>query len=125
MPSQIKPEPRVGIFWVFGGQLILDSTPISLAEPYSEAMTHPRSHIEYWTELQCRGAVSQDIEYDDPPRGRVVCFPNEKRFVLYADRCILTRKNFVRRIMALFNLPSSRTKTSTDEHYQCLHCLRE
>ena len=125
MTPRAKPEPRVGIFWVFAGKLILDSTPVSQAEPWGEAKNHPRSHIQHWTELQRSGAISLDIEYDDPPRGRVVYFPREGQFVLYADRCILTRKSFLRRIMAETNLPPKRTKTTTDGHYQCLYCLRD
>ena len=125
MTSRTKPEPRVGIFWMFDGKLILDTTPIRQAEQYGEAKTHPRGHIEYWTQLQRAGAISEDVEYDDPPRGRVVYFPKDDRFVLYADRCILVRKNFLRQIMAEMNLPTNQTKTSKDEHYRCLKCLRD
>ena len=125
MTGQAKPGARVGIFWTYGGEVILDTTPLHQAELYGEALTHPRGHIEYWTQLQRRGAAPVDVEYEDPPRGRVVYYPREERFMLYADRCILVRKDFLRRIMAEMNLPPSRTKTSTDEHYQCLHCLRE
>jgi hypothetical protein len=28
------PEPCVGIFWLFAGKLIIDSTPLSKAESY-------------------------------------------------------------------------------------------
>ena len=36
MAQQNKPpeeEARVGIFWLYNGQLIIDSTPLSQAEP--------------------------------------------------------------------------------------------
>jgi hypothetical protein len=35
------PEPRVGIFWLLDGKVIIDSTPLSMAEPYGTALTHP------------------------------------------------------------------------------------
>ena len=125
MTPPVKPEPMVGIFWVMGGKLILDTTPVSQAEKYGEAKTHPWGHLQHWTELQRIGAMSPDIEYDDPPRGRAVYFPRDEKFVVYADRCILARKCFLRQIMAEMNLPPSRTKTSSDEHYRCLRCLRD
>src|ERR1039457_5596241 len=77
MTPRAKPEPRVGIFWVFAGKLILDSTPVSQAEPWGEAKNHPRSHIEHWAVLQRAGDASKDVEYNDPPRGRVVYFPRD------------------------------------------------
>jgi hypothetical protein len=36
-----KKEPSVGIFWVFGGKLVIDSVPLGEAEPYGVHLTHP------------------------------------------------------------------------------------
>src|ERR1035438_562635 len=118
MTPRANSEPRVGIFWVFNGELILDTTPLSQAEEYGVAKGHPQGHLQHWTELQRTGTVSRDFEYDDPPRGRVVYFPRGREFILYADRCILLRKNLVQRIMAEMNLPQTRTKISSDDHYR-------
>ncbi len=96
MTARANPEPKVGIFWLFGTKLILDTTPLSHAELYGEAKTHPRGHLQHWAELQRRGVMSPDIECGEPPRGRVEFYPRDKQCVLYADRCILARKNFVR-----------------------------
>ena len=125
MTARTKPEPRVGIFWLFGGKLILDTTPLGQAEPYGEARTHPRAHLKHWTELQRTGAVSAEVEYEDPPRGRVVYYPRDKEFVLYGDPCILAKKGVLRRIMAAMNLPRMRTMTSKDLDYRWLRCLRD
>lgn len=35
-------EPFVGIFWVIDGRLVIDSTPLSEAEPYGDHLTHAR-----------------------------------------------------------------------------------
>jgi len=117
-------EHRVGVFWLFQGKVITDSTPISKAEPYGECLTHPRGHLEHWTELQQRGTVPAGVEYEEPPRGRVVYFPASDRFVLYADRCILSKKAVLKRIMTALFLPAERTTTSSDLHYRCAGCLR-
>jgi hypothetical protein len=70
-PSRQK-NPRVGIFWLLGGKLLIDSTSLNEAERYGIHLTHPRNHLEVWTWFQQGGTVPADIEYEEPPRGRVV-----------------------------------------------------
>ena len=72
------------------------------------------------------GGVSRELEYEEPPRGRVVFNKRTQRFALYADRCILKRKAVVKRIIAAMHLPTSQTDTGTDGnfgHYKCSKCL--
>ena len=120
---QPEPEPHVGIFWLYEGRLVIDSTPLSKAEPYGEALTHARGHIKHWTELQHMGAISPDVEYEEPPRGRVGYDTKTERFWLRADSCILRRKDIVQRIMAALHLPPDKTSTGRDEHYRCAECM--
>jgi hypothetical protein len=125
MMSDKKPhEPHVGIFWLFNGKLIIDTTPLSKAEAYGDHLGHPTSHIDYWTKLQGEGVVPPEVEYEEPPRGRVGYDNREERFWLRADRCILKKKALVIRIMKAMNLPSGKTQTEKDDHYQCEVCLR-
>src|ERR1039458_6900246 len=117
-----QPEPRVGIFWLIDERIVIDTTPVSKAEAYSRASTHPTSHIDYWTRLQRTGAVPPEVEYEEPPRGRVVFDKREQRFTLYADVCILRKKSVVKKLLRLLHLPDD-TALSTDAHYRCFHCL--
>jgi hypothetical protein len=117
------PEPHVGIFWLLDSKLIIDATTLSKAEPYGTALTHPTSHIDHWTRLQRTGAVPVEVEYEEPPRGRVVFDQREQRFHLLADKCILGRREVVGRIMAALNLPIGKTTEGRDEHYRCHECL--
>jgi hypothetical protein len=117
-----RPEPRVGIFWLVGKRLITDSTPLTKAEPYGTALGHTTSHIDHWTGLQHAGAVPAEVEYEEPPRGRVVFDGREQRFYLMADRCILGRRDVVAEIMEAMHLPDD-TVLATDDHYRCFHCL--
>jgi hypothetical protein len=121
-PRQV-PEPRLGIFWLVGGKLIMESAPISAAEPYGGQLTHPRSHSELWRQHQRAGTVPADMKYDQPPRGRVMFDTRSQRFTLLADRCILQNKNILRRIMLELKLPEN-TETDTDNRYRCCDCLR-
>ena len=119
-------QSMVGIFWLIGDRLILDMSPLSEAEPYGDCLGHRTSHIDYWTAQQCLGTVSREIEYEEPPRGRVVFNKRTQRFALYADRCILKRKAVVKRIMEVMHLSTSQTNIGTDGHfghYKCLKCL--
>jgi hypothetical protein len=117
-------EPRVGIFWLLpDGTLCVDTTPLSEAEPYGEHLTHPRSHIGQWAEFQRHAIAPRDTEYEAWPRGRVVYDVRRKRFTLYADCCILIRKNVIRKIMTAMNLAKNQTELSSDEHYRCSTCL--
>ncbi len=113
----------VGIFWLYNGGLIVHGTSLPAAEKYGDCLTSPLSHIDYWTELQHNEKVSCDVEYEEPPRGRVVFDVNKQQFVVYADRCILMRHDVVRQILVQMSLPLNSINT-TDAHYRCYQCLR-
>lgn len=120
-----EPEPRVGIFWLLPQtRLIFDVTPVSAAEEYGNALTHPRSHLSRWTALQRSGQAPPDTEYETFARGRVSFFPLENKFGFFADRCILTKSTVIRKILATMHLPSNKVEFHTDEHYRCATCLR-
>jgi hypothetical protein len=116
-------ELRVGIFWLYEGKLIIDSTPLSEAEPYGDSLGHATGHIDYWSALQERGVVPPDVEYEEPPRGRVGYDKREEQFFIRADNCILLRPELVERIMGKLNLPPDKTSVGGDEHYRCAKCL--
>jgi hypothetical protein len=120
--SRQKLKARVGIFWFYEGKLITDSTPLSHAEPYGDALTHPTSHIDYWTRLQQQRSVPLDCEYDEVPRGRVNYDAKSKRFLFMADRCIIADRRAVQQIVVTFSLPRD-SKPVTDAHYRCPRCL--
>jgi hypothetical protein len=122
MASEIRVEKQmVGIFWLVGGRLILDASPLSEAEPYGDCLTHRNSHIDYWTEQQRLGAVPHDVEYEEHPRGRVTYNSKAEKFYLLADRCILHEPATMARIMKAMNLPVN-TIVDADTHYKCLGC---
>ncbi len=116
------PEPHVGIFWLFDGKPIIDSTPLSKAEPYGTALTHPTGHDDYWSHLQDTGAVPADVEYWRPPRGRVVFQGREERFDFLADKCIRSNRKVVREIKNAMHLPLGKTTEGGDTHYRCSNC---
>ena len=83
--------------------------------------THDRGHEDFWEQLQARGLVPGDEEYDECPRGRV-CYDTRRRiFRLYLDKCIAGNKDAVSRIMHAMNLPPA-TGAELDAHYKCPGC---
>jgi hypothetical protein len=119
--ARVQGAPEVGIFWVVEGKPIVFGDPLSEAEPWGEFKNYRQSHYSLWRFLQRNGAVPQDSEYEDYPRGRVVYNTPTSSFAFFADRCILKNKPMVEHLLSELHLPSS-TKTESDPHYRCKKC---
>jgi hypothetical protein len=118
-----QPEPHVGIFWLIGQRLIIDTTPLSAAGKYGDFRIHEGDHEAFWGGMERRGEVPRDSDYEEHPRGRVKFDTRTQRFSLYADKCILSRREVVRKIMDAMHLPPDKTTEDRDEHYRCSRCL--
>jgi hypothetical protein len=134
MPQPQTPAPPagfVGIFWFVpdGGELrlVVDRTPLVEAEPYGEALTHPRGHYEVWEKWQRLGPaglaraglppVIAWSEYEHHPRGRAVYHRPTSRFTLYADRKLQTPE-FIARIADALAIPADAYDVRSDAHYR-------
>ncbi|TXT26562.1 MAG: hypothetical protein FD134_492 [Gallionellaceae bacterium] len=116
-------RPKVGIFFVVNGDLIIDAVPLEQGERYGETVGFG-GHHDYWLALAPVNPAEQMFKshaYDYFPRGRVVYFKNAGSFRLYADRCI--KKADIEKVAATFQLPVYRL--ARDEHYQCSSCNSE
>ena len=113
-----KIEPHVGIFFLVGDRLLLESTPISSAGRYGSHLIHEPGHPEFWEKLNLEG------EYDDHPRGRCQCNVHTGEWTLLADACILRRPEVLAEIKERLHLPDGIT-VGGDEHYRCIRCLNE
>lgn len=120
--SNPKTEARLGIFWLVGGKLLIDSAPLSECEIYGDHLNYPGSHIRVWECWQQIGKVPVESEYEEYARGRVMCDMKSKSFTLLADRCILKRSDFIAAIRKELHLPKQ-TSLGTDPHYRCFTCL--
>jgi hypothetical protein len=121
--QRVLGTPQVGIFWLLGNRLLIESTPVNQAEDYSEFKIHPGGHDEVWEMFQRDGIAPVDLEYDEVPRGRVAYNVRTKQFLLLADGCILKQTLLVDQIKARMNLPPDNTKVGKDDHYRCPSCL--
>ena len=114
--------PRVGLFYFVEGKLWIDATPLAEAGSYGDFRIHEPGHLGDWNELVSRGVVP-DAEYEVFSRGRVVYHTKTGQYTLYADPCVLRRKELVRRIIRKMGLPKDHTRTRTDDPYRCQRCL--
>jgi hypothetical protein len=114
--------PRVGIIYLVGGELLIDSTPLAQAGRYGDFRIHERGHIDYWAELVKSGNVP-NCEYEEFPRGRVAYYRKDGKFVLLADNCILSQEEIVSKILSQLHIPPKGTQTGTDSHYRCFRCV--
>lgn len=119
-PDTPAPEGKVAVFWLFRSQLILKRTDLDEAEPWGQYLNAP-GHEAVWMGLQRQRRAPAGVEYDAPPRGRVVFDSVKCRFYLYADRCTLARPELVDEILRNLNLPVD-TDVRRDEHYRCAVC---
>jgi len=113
---------KVGIFWLVGMRLIIDTAPLSEAGNYGEFRIYEGDHVTLWDELERRGEVPQGSAYEEHPRGRVNFNTKTQRFTLFADPCILRKKGVVKKLLRLMCLPDD-TALSMDAHYRCFRCL--
>jgi hypothetical protein len=113
---------KVGIFWLIGKRIVIDTMPVSEAGDYGEFLIFEGDHITLWAEMEKRGEVPRDSAYEEHPRGRVNFNTRTKRFALFADACILRKRSVVKKLLRLMHLPED-TALSTDLHYRCFHCL--
>ena len=128
-PTIIQPstEPAVGIFWRVDAHLLVERTPVALAEPYGDCLTHPGGHYERWEVWQALGlrglrasGYPERIaysEYDHWPRGRVVYEVLAKRFMLYTDRR-LQRPEIILQLRQAFGLTTAAVVVRGDPHYR-------
>jgi len=122
MTRSQRHAPEVGIVYLVGDKLWVDATPLTAAGSFGDFAIHERDHYQYWAQLVSGGAVP-DAQYEEYPRGRVAYNTKTAKFLLLADRCILSRKGVVRKILSRLRLPPNETETGTDDHYRCSRCL--
>lgn len=124
-------SPSIGIFWaVMGpdGRTCLLTYPCALAdgEAYGDCITSPAAHYDTWQgwrrgqpkpPLALLAPIIARDEYETWPRGRIVYEQTPDRFVVYADRQLLTPA-WLAQITTHFRLPPDRTIPRSDLHYR-------
>ena len=115
-------QPQVGILWLVNGTLLIERTPLDLAEQVGAFRTLAMGHNEIWRSRQARNLLLREYPYDYFPRGRVTFDSEHGLFHLYLDACILGRREMVAKIMDEMQLATAGTLLDADAHYRCAGC---
>lgn len=118
--------PMIGIFWVVADEIHTVKLPPSEA-PLSEGIRDIEvNHYSHWQEIgRQRTDRRLSDAYDYYPRGRIVYREAEGKFILYADRCILSDQTQLDRLIRKFHLSWNMVEFFGDLHYQCHRCNKE
>lgn len=116
-------DPSVGIFWVYKARLLTDGIILSKVTVYGDFRMRDQGHDAVWEAFHQSRTVPNDLNYADPPRGRVVYNAKLSKFRVFADLHILKNPRMVQAIKCKFNLPVD-AEFNTDSHYRCKACLR-
>ena len=114
--------PNVGIIYLVGDRLWIETTPVAQAMNVGDYAFHEHDHQGYWR-LLVKAGVVPNSEYERYPRGRVSYNKKNGIFTFLADRCILREKKLVNAILSLMHVPARGTETGTDSLYRCVRCL--
>jgi hypothetical protein len=120
-------QPHVGLFFYVEDELVMLSSPISEGENDGDFINDPRGHSDCWEALRTEPQNSivynnRTKSYDFYPRGRCLYRSNDDRYLLYVDRCILTKPDVIDEIKRVLSLPLGKTDVKLDRQYQCAVC---
>jgi hypothetical protein len=85
--------PWIGIFYVIGVNLYVESIPMIEGEECGNFKMYPNGHIEYWAVLTKQLKLSSCLSYDFYPSGRVRYVKAQDTYKLYLDRCLVKPTN--------------------------------
>ena len=128
--NAVSSNSFVGIFWAIQEQrsaasIVDHRCSLKEAEPYGTMLTCPHGHYEVWEQWRKAGgrAAIAESEYEEWPRGRIVCDSENGR--LYADAQILRDAALIAAVHERFGLPIDRTDAKRDNHYRSTRRLRQ
>lgn len=113
-------QAYLGLFWFHQGKVVLSYQQIpEEADRDNLSIDVEMGHYEYWESLRQTGkltmsGLSQDLEYDDIKRGRVLYLFSKKNYVIYLWKN--HDKSQRELIRTAFHLPET-SLFVWDEHY--------
>lgn len=110
-------EPKVGIFWFLGTELIEFSTPARDQPQVQGFVDSPFDHADKWQEIQKVFPQLRNKDYTFLPRGRVIYAGPRKRFEVITSKAIAFDKSRFLQVCRKFSLPISAAVVA-DEHYE-------
>lgn len=117
--------PTIGIFWDVNCELVFKATTLSGIPAVGGIRDVDDDHYSFWENLKKSRRDLAVYSYDHFPRGRIVYRESDKKFIIYADRCLVKSKAFLTRLRKAFGLAPRQCVGMGDSHYQCHNCNPE
>jgi hypothetical protein len=117
MSDVATPEGRVGIFWLYRGEIIADCVPWPEGDEYGEFMNGLSDHCTYWSAVQRRVPALRSYEYEQVPRGRVIYNTGNKSFTVLGNKRLLRDEDQQTLVLKEFQLSRKNSRFLFDEHY--------
>src|SRR4051794_1847439 len=114
----MRDEPRVGIFWVVGGEVVAFTEPLGHVGPVNGVRDSDLGHDALWPMVQRRHPRLRCLEYWQVPRGRVLYREREHRFDLLMPTAEGRDRRLVAAVAERFGLPAGRFIVAWDLHYE-------
>lgn len=99
----------------------MHAVPFERGESYGNAVQYG-GHYEFWENLRPKTSLERKFKsraYDAYPRGRVVYFTDQHKFIIYHDDCLRLDKE-LKIVIEKFDLEAA--DFDKDEHYKCAKC---
>ena len=128
----VADDGKLGIFWVFKGQLLSRTVPIIKAERRAGRLDSPLAHVSAWSGLVAEHRQTHPLlsvlEYDEVPRGRVIFDIPTRTFVVYMDASLFRTTGsrtspdptVAEALRGTFDLQGRTVRFATDPHYRLL-----
>ncbi len=108
----------IGLFWIYKKKIYLKSIEICYVRTINGFKDCDFSHYETWDEIASTHQNLYFYEYEDIPRGRVVFDVTKERYIVYANREIITSVKKQTLILDAFKLADTKLDFIVDEHYK-------
>lgn len=116
-PDTSRAPGKVGIFWIFKGELIHNSVPVTDGEEYGDFVNGLCGHCTYWPHVQRTRPETRHHEYEQVPRGRVVYRKHDDIFLVYGSERFVRNEAQKQLVLSAFGLAAAKTVFRADEHY--------
>src|SRR4051794_1047899 len=113
--KQAALDPQVGIFWVYMGNIVQFSDPVSMltsGNVVPQFVDSRYDHAQVWPQVVAKYPALRGQPYESVPRGRVTMVP--QGFNLLVNSRVAGNPILLRQIMRRFGLPPLKTHVQTD-----------
>ena len=109
---------RIGIFWVFKGQVYSYSESISSSNQHGDVNDVGMAHYHLWELIREQHPKLQHLEYEEVNRGRVLYLNQKKVHRIVSNKETLDRPSLIKQLEHIYGINDDLLELIRDEHYE-------